>query len=119
MKRDMDLIRSIALELEKAPPRVSRWYPQGLDADRATLREHLDLMRDDGLIDVRIETALRKPWWISSIRLTNRGHDFLEGVRTQSRWQSAKDWFLEKGLPFTIQAVLSWAASRMQREGIE
>ena len=119
MKRNMELIRSIAIELEDAPPRVSRWYPQGLDADKDTVREHLELMRDDGLIDVRIESAMRNRWWINSIRLTSRGHDFLEGVRTQSRWQSAKDWILEKGLPFTIQVVLQWAASRMQREGIE
>jgi len=91
MKRDMDLIKAILLESEKACRSGAYYQPEAysfrdLQADEETLQEHCRLIAERGLAN---GTLTREGWRFSS--LTWDGHDFLDNARNDSVWRAAKD----------------------------
>ena len=78
MRRDMDLIKAILLESEKACRPGAYYQPESysfrdLQADEETLQEHCRLIAERGLAN---GTLTREGWRFSS--LTWDGHDFLD-----------------------------------------
>jgi Hypothetical protein (DUF2513) len=111
MKRDVDLIRQILLDLERHGAEFT------LDALRngttheidERSRYHLRLCIDAGLAKEIDRTAAGSP----CVRLTNAGHEFLDICRGDDRWQAAK-WIVHQqtgGLSLAVlRAVLTkWA----------
>ena len=94
MKRDMDLIRSIALRLEEQDE------PLDVDNEMATdlglsgysnrqIDEHLLIMQEAGLLDgERVMTMDGSVDWIN-LRLTWHGHEFLAAARDEAIWKQA------------------------------
>jgi hypothetical protein len=84
-KRDMDLVRTILLELEKRPfhTAYTRLEIEGYDDE--TLLYHVMIMAQAGLIEARkaSDTNWQVQW------LTWEGQDFLDAARDESRWQKA------------------------------
>jgi hypothetical protein len=117
MKRDVDLMRQILLEVER----------QGSDCsseslDHGTVQEtderaryHLRLLVDAGLV----KEIDRSSAGCSRIRLTNAGHEFLDLCRSGPRWREAK-WLVQEktgGLSLSVlRAVLTkWAVEGISR----
>lgn len=94
MKRDMDLIRSLALRLEEQ----DEWI--NLDNDLAAelglpdytnrqVDEHLLIMREAGLLDGGQSMDMGgSVKWIN-LRLTWHGHEFLAAARDEAIWKQA------------------------------
>ncbi len=84
MKRDNDLIREMLLEFE-ADHDWLLLVPGGVsgesDEDRKR-RYHMFLLADDGML---LEVGN------DAMRLTSRGHDFIEAIRSDSIWKKATD----------------------------
>jgi Hypothetical protein (DUF2513) len=94
MKRDLDLIRDILLDVEN-------WnIPQpltlgSLEYEGKTKQEigyQLELLEDAGYIDARI---IKGPEGITYddafiVRMTMAGHDYLDSVRSQEVWNKTK-----------------------------
>lgn len=91
MQRNMDLVRMILLRMEASPTGRA---PQDLGiqsfpADE--VRYHAHIMTQEGLIEgVGITTMQSSRPEVIPTKLTWKGHEFLDLVRDQERWNKAK-----------------------------
>lgn len=107
MKRDMDLIRQIAMETEKMK------YGFGLtglpNVSSEDFANHCKLMEEAGLINARItEFQDMGPPNAAVHRLTWAGHDFLDAARSDTVWAKAKETVLKPGMSFTFDVLKEW-----------
>jgi hypothetical protein len=117
MKRDVDLIRQILLDLERHSAECTLDTLRNGAAheiDERT-RYHLRLCIDAGLAKEIDRTAAGSP----CVRLTNAGHEFLDICRGDERWQAAK-WLVHQqtgGMSLAVlRAVLTkWAVQGISR----
>lgn len=88
MKRDLDLVRQLLLDIEGHGPECSLTSLRtgmAQDADER-VRYHLRLMIDAGLLKELDRTASGVP----CVRLTHAGHELAELARSDARWREAK-----------------------------
>lgn len=114
MKRDMELVRKILLQVEDVFVPGTGWI-NNLEVDgyeMSTVAEHCDLLYQENLIkaykpfyaDDQIYTFGVGP-------LTQEGYHFLENIRDEELWEKALQEVGEKKLPRTIATYGSVAAS--------
>jgi len=103
MKRDMDLIREMLLEIEANPDPMDGPSLDIGGRSRDEISYHVMLMHQAGLIDAWDCSSVDEICWYPK-DLTWEGHEFLEAARDPARWQKAKDIFdkLEGGQVFEI-----------------
>jgi hypothetical protein len=98
MERDMDLCRTILLELEKVPYTGSyiRNLPVG-NHPPEDVSYHIKLLMDAGLIEgtEHRDISLHYVNWLP-VRITYAGHEFLETARKNTTWESCKRTMVEK-----------------------
>ena len=94
MKRDMDLVRKILLDVEESDEwRHSAVAIEGLDDEMVSY--HVKLLHQAGLIEAVDKTSLGTLCWHPTT-LTWDGHEFLDAARDESRWGTAKNTLLSK-----------------------
>ena len=96
MKRDMDLIRDILLEVEAAEAgnSIEFLHSGGFKHSHPAVTEHVALLEEEGLIDAQI-----LPEHIYRIRrLTMAGHDWLDAARDPGIWDRAKERLAKVGM---------------------
>lgn len=111
MKRDMDVLRRILLALEDAPAGRGKMFVYDTrlaDVDNAVLKEHVHLANDERLAEFDLLDLLDE-WVVNRARLTSRGHDFLDAVRTTTRLRKAIAWITATGRDVTVQLIIEWA----------
>lgn len=90
MKRDMDLVRQILLEVEKQPdPR----QPADLKIegyDEGTIYYHVMLLSEAGLVEAIDFSHMTAVVWRPQ-RLTWVGHEFLDDIRDPEIWRRTKE----------------------------
>src|SRR5207245_11663571 len=100
MKRDMNLIRLLLMRLEGE---------QEVDLDAYSENEriyHSALLIEANLVDGVIrKDAEGYPSGVASIRLTWKGHDFLDAARNESVWKKATGKVRSKGLSLTFDLL--------------
>jgi hypothetical protein len=98
MKRDMDLIRSILFEMERAPGGHAPDDFQVDGYDEETTYFHCYLMKDGGLIEATVVTEFqgRSPAAIPS-SITWKGYEFLDAARESSTWNRGKELAAKAG----------------------
>lgn len=102
MRRDIELIRSLLLEIEeKSSGNGAEIEIDESDRDARIVAEHLLLLSEGGFIDAdRVPDRDDDDLWLYvPRRLTWRGHDFADAVRDPEIWARTK-----KG----AEAVQSW-----------
>ena len=109
MKRDMDTIRNIMLDLEDGGNRVWEGWGQNDQSAQEKVGYHSYLLVDAGLIGGRDVSHLKchLPQY-SPVYLTWAGHEFLDAARNETNWKKAKERFAGVG-GFTLgvlQALL-------------
>lgn len=116
MKRDMELIRKMALAIEDSP---SGYAPDDLTIDRYTLEQlgyHAHLMIQAGLAtgsDVTTMGSDSPEAMLTS--LTWAGHEFVEMARDETRWKKAMGLVEEKGGSVTISILTQLLTELMKR----
>ncbi len=91
MKRDMDLIREILLQVEQSTD-VSRLEIEVGDIDKIVIGYHQHIIIDAGLAEGVDQTNLGDTNPQAKIAsLTWKGHEFLDAARDPSTWENAKD----------------------------
>ncbi len=101
MKRDMDLIREILLEVEKCP---------SLGGCRIEIPGHsqeegyynAQLAQEAGLIDARFVPGSTD---FHVFRLTYAGHEFLEAARNDTLWTKAKETVIRNTGALTLEGL--------------
>ena len=89
MKRDMDLIRTILLQIEQQPF-TDAWVElnvEGYAPEEITY--HVILLAEAGLIEADDVSSGAKMKW-NPKRLTWQGCEFLDAARDNNRWNKAK-----------------------------
>lgn len=112
MKRDMELVRSILLEVESCTG-----LPQSIpkieiaDHEGVAIDHHINILRDAALVDWEAadETAGMERREFRGLRLTWQGHEFLDNARNEGVWRRVKDMLADsdiKSASFSIWTTL-------------
>jgi len=115
MKRDMDIIRAILLNVESDKYQ----YGEAVHLDGVppeTCARHVALIFDVGLA----EGTLIKPDGLgvqAAIieRLTSAGHDFCDGIRQDTIWNKAKEHILKPGASYGLSVLVEWVKIEVHR----
>ena len=117
MKRDMDLVRLILLEIEHcndgAPLQMNFEIPNYTPEQ---VSYHLMILNDSGLIEASdLSTMGRGIFWRPK-RLTWFGHEFLDAARNDSNWEKAKKKAkdINMGFDFLKELLLSLAKQQLE-----
>jgi hypothetical protein len=116
MKRDMDLLRTLLLEIEGLP-HVGDWFFDIQGYSSEAVYYHVLLAMDAGLVDAE---SIPKDKWGHGFRvkrLTYEGHEFLEAARNETLWNKAKDAVQSSTGSLTLEA-LKVALDVLMHEGI-
>jgi hypothetical protein len=101
MKRDMDLIRKILVEIEESS---IEGVPEFDGYEPANVAYHCRLLLDAGLITAAdVSSHDGEAYLISG--LTWAGHDFLDAARNETVWNKAKEVIKSKGGGFTFDIL--------------
>jgi hypothetical protein len=116
MKRDMDIIRQILLNVEDDK------YPYGsyvrLDGiPDEVCAHHVALIFDAGLAEGRlIKTDAHGIVGASVDRLTSAGHDFCDGIRQDTIWNKAKEHLLKPSAKYGLSIFVEWVKVELHRQ---
>lgn len=102
----MDLIRLILLKIEDEYKTDDIIEMKIDDYDRDTIIYHCQLLSEAGMIShCKTEHADGGVYlfWVGP--LTWEGHDFLDSIRDNSRWNKVKETVKEHALPFAVDVI--------------
>jgi predicted transcriptional regulator len=107
MKRDMDLIRQILFAIEKQPFTGRRVTLDINGYSNDMVSYHIILLHEAGLIDAVNFSSKEGPRYFPT-RLTWQGHEFLEAIKDDTRWNKVKS-IMEKagGFAYEIAKVVA------------
>lgn len=104
MTRNMDLIRLVLLKVKQNDPNGPI---EGYAEDE--IRYHRKLAIEKGLLKGHVLEDSRRsssvPANVSVEDITWEGHDFIDGIQTESNWNKVKDYLLAGGKQITIETV--------------
>lgn len=109
MKRDMDLIRAILLDIETRKPAYERWDAETFfkGKDVAVVVEHVNLLiKANFLTGKAIYNPQDNSCSLFGIDLTWNGHEFLSLSRESRVWKIAKDKIIDAGLAFSMPLLM-------------
>jgi hypothetical protein len=106
MKRDMDLIRSILLNVESDG---KLGVPSGYTNEE--IADHAQQLVEEGLVEGVIQRNREGISGAAIIRLTSKGHDFVDATRNPSLWIKTKA-YVTKNLPGWTLSVFKEVAER-------
>lgn len=118
MKRDMDLIRKLLIYFEEKESPKCIEVPPVEGYDDITIKNHLVLMHDAGLLRCEPVTSSTSDRVISVIPfdLTWAGHDFLQSMRDENLWKKAKEHVLKPGASWTFEILKEWAKHELKQK---
>jgi len=109
MKRDMDLVRRIALAVADLPPDQTLNGLEGIDAQYFVM--HVLWMHEAGLVEAgdvgaTLESPIPNGAWIN--RLTWDGCEFVDAVRSDTLWAKAKETIITPASSFSFSILRDW-----------
>jgi hypothetical protein len=109
MKRQMDLVKKILLEIEKAEAYDIPLIIEIEGYDESIINYHIKIMFERGLINLFEEpantTTFDCPTQYLADSLTWEGHEFLEVSKNESNWKKVKNIINDKGLGFSYDIL--------------
>lgn len=113
MKRDMDLVRKIALTAADAPFGMAFDRLDGVDP--ADFGMHVMWMQEAGLLKAAIsEYQSGEPPAATVLRLTWEGCEFADAARNDTLWNKAKGSVIKPTASFTFGLIKEWLASEIR-----
>ncbi len=110
MKRDLDLVRQLMLQIEALPAAPPVQYRMS-EIEDPVLLAHLEMLIEAGLVNGRISRSQGARGDVISVSgLTWRGHEWIEMVRSQSLWNDVKTTVLDGGGVLTFELTKAVAA---------
>nr|WP_291585825.1 DUF2513 domain-containing protein [Comamonas sp. UBA7528] len=106
MKRDMDLIRRIALEVESQDVGEDLSGIDGVEEEVFAL--HVMWMKEAGLVDAVIQEYMGGETLALVRRLTWDGCEFADAIRSDTLWKKAKDNVMKPSMSFTFDVLKDW-----------
>ena len=114
MKRDLDLVRQLMLQIEALPAAPPVQYRMSEIEDPALLA-HLEMLIEAGLVNGRISRSQGARGDVISVSgLTWHGHEWVEMVRSQSLWNEVKSAVLDGGGVLTFELTRAMATKLLR-----
>ena len=118
MKRDLELIRLILIEVENNPDPQAWIDPEPVGYQPDEVSYHVMLMEQAGLLEGWNRSAIGVFRW-SARNLTWRGHEFLEAAKDDTVWTRTKNTIgqLSPGIIFDLleQVLFEEARATLER----
>jgi len=116
MKRDLDLIRDMLLHIEDVTSFNKHIFSSTLDLDTSASQDdvygHIALLLDEEFIVGDLEEYMGTEMaHINIERLTNKGHDYLDSIRSPKIWKKTKEGLTKVGGSTTLAVVQALAVS--------
>jgi hypothetical protein len=107
MQPNWDVIRKILLRIEDLPKAGSLNSMELANewVDSNTVSYNIVLLFDYGLIDGILKKGTSGSLWCEVIRMTSKGHEFLDTVRQDIGWKKIKEKAKEIDLELNIQVI--------------
>lgn len=121
MKRDMDLIRLILLEIEKEYVSTALINLKIDGYDQETIAYHCKILYEKGFVsNYSSQYADNMLYYFAVGALTWDGADYLDSIRDDSHWFKVKKTITDKGLPLMIDTIktVSTAIISAATEGV-
>ncbi len=117
MKRDFDLVRKLLVYFEKKPGPEHVEIPPIVGYDELTIKYHLVLLHDAGLLRCEPVTSSSsdRVIYVLPFDLTWDGHEFLAKIRDDGLWRKTKDAILSKGGQLTFNTITTVATTLMKK----
>ena len=112
MKRDLDLVRQLMLQIEALPAVPPVQYRMG-EVEDPVLLKHLEMLIAAELVNGKISHGSRGDV-ITISGLTWEGHEWIEMVRSQAVWNQTKSELLDRGGAMTYELTKA-VASKLLR----
>ena len=109
MKRDLDLIRRILIEVEKHPGGGSVRL-QIPEYHRSVVSYHVGLLAEAGFVKALMVGGTTREDWVP-LRLTWQGHEFLAAAQNEGIWKQVTEFIRSRlgDVPISVlQAVLTY-----------
>ncbi len=91
MRRDMDLVREILMQLADAEGPLDSSAFTGEGRSRDLVGYHIQIMAEGGLISATVVASSSSPYALAQAdRLTWAGNEFLDSVRSPAVWSRVK-----------------------------
>ena len=114
MKRDMELIRAIALATEALAPGATLKELKDLDAN--TFATHVLWMHQAGLVQARVYNDARDTLTSATVvRLTWEGCEFVDAARNDTLWNKAVQSVVMPSASFTFGILKDWLAKEISQ----
>jgi hypothetical protein len=114
MKRDLDLVRQLMLQIEALPAAPPVQYRMS-EIEDPVLLAHLEMLIEAGLVNGRISRSQGARGDVISVSgLTWQGHEWVEMVRSQSLWNDVKSAVLDGGGVLTFELTRAMAAKLLR-----
>jgi hypothetical protein len=116
MRRDFDLVRKLLVYFEEKPGPEHVEIPPIEGYDELTIKYHLVLLYDAGLLRCEPVTSSSsdRVIYVLPFDLTWDGHEFLAKIRDNGLWQKTKDIILSKGGQLTFNTITTVATMLMK-----
>ncbi|WP_050874261.1 DUF2513 domain-containing protein [Comamonas testosteroni] len=105
MKRDMDLVRRILLQIADNPP--GQTLAKLPDVTPAEFGLHVLWLHEAGLVHAMVIDKMTGAD-SQAFRLTWAGCDFVDAIRDDTLWKKAKVNVLKPGMSFTFDVLKDW-----------
>lgn len=91
MKRDMELIREILLEMEKSEHPLKAEVFATKEKPKKIVAYNMELMEEAGLVKLMKQAGDNDPYYFIQVqKITWEGYDFLANVRDDEVWKKVK-----------------------------
>lgn len=95
MKRDINLVRTILLEIEKKEEPLGWIIPEIEGYSENEISYHIKILEEAGFVEARDLSTMGAFEW-GAINLTWEGHEFLDASRSETIWNKTKSIIQEK-----------------------
>jgi len=114
VKRDLDLVRQLVLQIEALPAAPPVQYRMS-EIEDPMLSAHLELLIDSGLVNGKIARSHGARGDVISVEgLTWQGHEWIEMVRSQALWNETKRLVVEQGGALTFELTKAVAGKLLR-----
>jgi hypothetical protein len=106
MVRDMELVRKILLKIEsdELSGGVEGYTDDAVNYHKALLVER-GLIEGSSLYATGKHSSLNIPTNVFVKQLTWEGHDFIDGIRADTKWSKVKAFLTDAGKDITIETI--------------
>ena len=116
MERDFDLIRELLLQVEAAPSNLGEdvRFRTAEEHSNEQVQYHLTLLLEAEIVKGQDHSSLDGTRRISVSRLTWNGHEFLDLIRSEGRWEAVKKNMRETGTDLSFEAIKTIASQLLR-----